>query len=191
MLYFIGNKGTLVLLQDEKGSFYTVHVKSGKLVVEREQRPLLNEYNLKNGTIEIPTLEIYRHVGGRHLYLYNTEIPGDVKNVGTENAAFSYIPGWLSLCPTCDGYEYLDMCKAVPSTRFPGWEWHCYEDGSGSLYAPDRSYFAYELCHNTNLVEYKDLEGKWQYFEPRMEVKGSSLEQFMAFAEACIAKTIF
>lgn len=43
MLYFIGNKGTLVLLQDEKGSFYTVHVKNGKLVVDREQRPLLSK----------------------------------------------------------------------------------------------------------------------------------------------------
>lgn len=191
MLYFIGNKGTLVLLQDDKGSFYAVSVNNGKLVVEREQRPILYEFNLKSGVMELPFLEVYQHVTSRKLYLYDRELQGDVKNVGTENDAFSYTPGWLSLCPTCNGYKYEDMCKAVPSKLFPDWEWRCYEDGSGSLHSPDRSYFSYELSHNTNLVEYRDLEGKWKYFEAHMEVKGSVLEQFMAFAEECIKKALF
>lgn len=41
-----------------------------------------------------------------------------------------------------------------------GWKWRCYDDGSGSLDAPDgESFFAYDLCTG----EMTDAEGRWTH----------------------------
>lgn len=41
-----------------------------------------------------------------------------------------------------------------------GWKWQCYDDGSGSLDAPDgESFFAYDLCTG----EMTDAEGRWTH----------------------------
>lgn len=128
MLYFIGNHNTIILLQDEKGRFYKAAVNaSRRLVLNRERYPILKDFSLQNALIELPNLEVRQHPGGGELWLYDAERDNDVRTVGTENEAFTYIPGWTSLCPTCAGYDIFEMSRAIPCKTIPGWEWICHE----------------------------------------------------------------
>lgn len=192
MLYFIGNHNTIILLQDEKGRFYKAAVNaSRRLVLNRERYPILKDFSLQNALIELPNLEVRQHPGGGELWLYDAERDNDVRTVGTENEAFTYIPGWTSLCPTCAGYDIFEMSRAIPCKTIPGWEWICHEDGSGHLRSPaGDQYCSYDMNPITGVVEYKELNGKRDTFETTGE-KQNILRDFRSFAETYIRNNLF
>ena len=191
MMYFIGNRNTIILLQDKKGRFYRAVVNTGRrLVLNRDRYPLLKDFDIRNGLIDLPSLEIRQHPGGGELWLYDTERNGDVREVGTKNDAFTYVPGWTSLCPTCAGYDVLDMRKVVPCRQLPGWEWICFEDGSGYLRSPvGDKYCSYDMNPVTGVVEYRELNESLTTFEA-VDSK-NVLEEFRTFAETYIKKNLF
>lgn len=185
MLYYIGNKNTIALLQDGKGRFYQVQVNAGRnLVVSRDRAPLLAEYGLKYGIRELESLDVHQHPGGGELWLSDGERGGDVRTVGTANAAFSYEPGWLSLCITAAGQDRKRMSRAYPAETIPGWEWICREDGSGYLRSLDRrSYFSYTLLPDFHAVKYRLPDQSFGRFEGNNSLPDSLLRQFRSFAE--------
>ena len=112
-LFFVGNKNMdEVLLQDGKGRFYVLRVKHGRLVVNRDRFPILNDYHIPGeGVIQLPFLEIHQEQGGGKLSLFSTDPQrlGDVCKVGTLNHAFAYEPDWEGICVIIDGFFVDDM----------------------------------------------------------------------------------
>lgn len=193
LMLYVGNKGTHeLLLQDNKGRFYSVCLKDGKLTVSRQKTPILSEY--KVSLVPIPELECRYHEGGGEPYLFDVLREGDIRDVGTENNAFAYHSGWATFCPFLDGYHVDDMYSVVKATSLPGWEWTHYTDGSGSLRSPSGEYyFCYDMAIlPSNMVEYKKQESSaWEYFQANENMKGSILDQFKAFAESWVRENIF
>ena len=123
-LFFVGNQNTdAVLLQDGKGRFYVLRVKHGKLVVNRDRFPILNDYRIPGeGVIQLPSLEIHQEQGGGKLSLFSTDPQrlGDVCKVGTLNHAFAYEPDWEGICVIIDGFFVDDIVQSHPGKNPSG-----------------------------------------------------------------------
>lgn len=85
--------------------------------------------------------------------------------------------------------ESIDAEKAMENTAgLPdGWKWNDYEDGSGSLRAPDgTSYFSYDRAPYANCggIEYKREKGvAW-------DVYWGAMSDFKSYAEEFVNKFI-
>lgn len=189
MLFYVGHNVTQhsVLLQDGKGRFYTVKVNGGqRVVVSRERAPLLADYDIR--VIELPHLEMHQHQGGGELWLLDTERGKDVREGGTDNKGFQYEPGWTTLCLVQAGEEATDMARIVPAKLLPGWEWICYEDGSGHLADMDGNiHISYDSC-SPMFIEYRFANfpsksgNRWDRYEP------ADREKFRNFVEEFLKK---
>lgn len=80
-------------------------------------------------------------------------------------------------------YEKSEPKISTAALLPEGWSWSDYNDGSGSLYSPNRNaYFIYDLApyvHENGIEYQKDKESQWDVFK-------GSLAEFKKYAETSI-----
>lgn len=82
-----------------------------------------------------------------------------------------------------------EYCTKTQATALPeGWVWHCWDNGSGHLQAPNgHGYFFYDCIPYANAGEIEYY--KFEHFKGYWTFEGS-LEDFKKYAEAFIKHSI-